>query len=385
MQRTRTDQDRLDLVGLGEVMLRLDPGRGRIRSARQFTVWEGGGEYNVVRGAATAFSMRTAIVTALADDEVGRLVEGRIAGAGVGTDWIRWVSAGGPDGARNGINFTERGAGVRGALGVSDRSGTAVSRMRPEDVDWDRLFERTGARWLHTGGVFAGLSETTARTAHAAMTAARRHGVTVSYDANYRASLWARRGGIEAARAVCRELGGLADVFVGNEFDLLDEEEATVEAEQSTGSAPGPTADQASGSRSRSASGSGSVPEHAAFRRSVDRALPHLPHARLVVTTQRVVRSASRNDWGASAWSAADGVVHEPGFVDLEIVDRVGGGDSFCSGLIASLLAGASTAEALRAGVVHGALAMTTPGDTSAADHHDVAGLSGGRAARVDW
>ena len=193
-------QCRYDVVCLGEVMLRLDPGEGRIRTARRFEVWEGGGEYNVARGLSRCFGMRAGVVTALADNEVGRLIESLILAGGVDPR-IVWAPYDGIGrSARNGLNFTERGYGVRGAVGVSDRGHTAVSRLRPQDVDWDRLFGRLGVRWLHTGGIFAALSPEAAEVAEAAMDAAHRAGTVVSYDLNYRPSLWKGVGGIERAR-----------------------------------------------------------------------------------------------------------------------------------------------------------------------------------------
>jgi len=202
-------------------MLRLDPGEGRIRTARSFRAWEGGGEYNVARGLRRAFGLRTAVVTALADNEVGRLIEDLILAGGVDTSFIRWVPYDGVGRAvRNGLNFTERGFGVRGAVGVSDRGHTAASQLAPVDVDWDYLFGELGVRWLHTGGIFAALSETTAQTVVEAVTAARRHGTVVSYDLNYRPSLWQAVGGQDRAQEVNRMIAPHVDVMIGNEEDF---------------------------------------------------------------------------------------------------------------------------------------------------------------------
>ena len=210
-----------DLVALGEVMLRLDPGEDRISTARTFRAWEGGGEYNVARGLHRCFGMRTAIVTALADNPVGRLVEGLMREGGVDLRHVRWVPYDGVGrSARNGLNFTERGFGVRRAVGVSDRGHTAVSQLKPGDVDWDGIFGSEGARWFHCGGIFAALSETTPAVAREAMVAARRHGAIVSYDLNYRASLWRSIGGNARAIEVNRELAPLVDVMLGNEEDF---------------------------------------------------------------------------------------------------------------------------------------------------------------------
>ena len=352
---------RYDAVALGEVMLRLDPGEGRIRSAREFRAWEGGGEYNVARGLRKCFGLRTAVVTALADNEIGRLVEELVLAGGVDTRYLRWVPYDGTGrSVRNGLNFTERGFGVRGAVGVSDRGHTAASQLRPGDVDWDHLFGVEGVRWLHTGGIFAALGEHTADVALAAMTAARRHGTVVSFDLNYRPSLWQSVGGPRRAREVNRRLVEQVDVLLGNEEDFtaalgfevpgVDENLTTLDA--------------------------------AAFEAMIEQVVAELPHLWVVATTLRAVRSAGRNDWGAVGWS--DGVLHRatdrPG---LEILDRVGGGDSFASGLAYGLLQGHDVATALEYGAAHGALAMTTPGDTSMATLAEVERLVRGGGARV--
>ena len=212
---------RFDAVSLGEVMLRLDPGEGRIRTARSFRAWEGGGEYNVARGLRRAFGLRGAIVTALTDNEIGRLVEDFILTGGLDTSFIRWVPYDGIGrSVRNRLNFTERGFGVRGAVGVSDRGHTAASQLRPGNVDWDHLFGDLGVRWLHTGGIFAALSESAAETVIEAVTAAKRHGTVVSYDLNYRPSLWKAIGGQAKAREVNREIARHIDVMIGNEEDF---------------------------------------------------------------------------------------------------------------------------------------------------------------------
>jgi 2-dehydro-3-deoxygluconokinase len=211
---------RFDLVALGEVMLRLDPGDARIATARQFRVWEGGGEYNVARGLKRCFGLDTAIVTALVDNPIGRLVQDLMYQGGVDQSYVRWVADDGVGRTvRNGLNFTERGFGVRGAVGCSDRANSAASQLKPGDVDWDAVFAE-GVRWFHTGGVFAALSDTTAELALEAARAARLHGAVVSYDLNYRPSLWKARGGPDAAAAVNRELVGNVDVLFGNEEDF---------------------------------------------------------------------------------------------------------------------------------------------------------------------
>src|SRR5579859_7115933 len=183
-------------LSLGEIMLRFDPGEGRVRTARTFKVWEGGGEYNVARGLRRCFGLNTAVATAFADNDVGRLLEDFVLQGGVATEFVKWMPFDGVGRTtRNGLNFTERGFGIRGAVGVSDRGNTAASQLKPGDFDWDHIFGKAGTRWLHTGGIFAALSETTAALTVEAVKAAKKHGVMVSYDLNYRPSLWKSIGG----------------------------------------------------------------------------------------------------------------------------------------------------------------------------------------------
>ncbi len=356
------EECRYDLVALGEVMLRLDPGEERVRNARAFRVWEGGGEYNVARGLRRCFGLRTAAITAFADNDIGRLLEDLVLQGGVDTSLVRWVPYDGIGRTvRNGLNFTERGFGVRGALGVSDRGNTAASQLRPGEVDWDHLFGTLRTRWFHTGGIFAGLSETTPDVIEEAVTAASRHGTVVSYDLNYRPSLWKGLGGVERAREVNRRLATRVDVMLGNEEDFtaclglevegVDENLTELEA--------------------------------ASFRAMIERASAEFPNFSVVATTLRAVRSATVNDWSAIAWSRADGFVEATPRPGLEILDRVGGGDSFASGLIYGLLELGDLQAAVEYGAAHGALAMTTPGDTSTATLAEVQALVAGAGSRV--
>jgi len=354
----------LDVVALGEVMLRLDPGEGRIRTARSFQPWEGGGEYNVARGLSTVFDHRAGVVTALVDNEIGRLVEGLIRQGGVDTSLIRWDSFDGIGRTgRNGLNFTERGFGVRGALGVSDRAGTAVSKLAPGMVDWDDLFGRRGVRWLHTGGIFAGLSATTADVAEEAMACARRHGTVVSFDCNYRPSLWEGIGGSEYARDVNTRLAEHVDVLIGNQQDL----DASLGFD--TGPAMGDLDER--------------LPPVDGFAAMADTLTQKMPWLSVVATTLRTVHDAGDNDWQGVAWSAETGVLASVSREHLDILDRVGGGDGFVSGLVDGLLEGEDLQTCVERGAAHGALAMTTPGDTSMATRQEVHALAAGSSAHV--
>jgi len=351
-----------DLISLGEIMLRLDPGEGRIHTARQFSVWEGGGEYNVARGLRRCFDMRTAVVTAFADNSIGRLIEDFILQGGVDTSFIKWVPFDGIGRTvRNGLNFTERGFGIRGALGVSDRGHTAVSQLKRDDIDWEDIFGNKGACWFHTGGIFAALSESTPEVIEEAMTVARKHGTIVSYDLNYRPSLWKSIGGKEMAQKVNRNLAQYVDVMIGNEEDFAAclgfEVEGVDESLSSL--------------------------DVSSFKRMIEKVIAEFPNFKVTATTLRTVKTATINDWGAICW--ADGRFYEATLrKNLEIMDRIGGGDSFASGLIYGFLTTGDPEKAVNYGAAHGALAMTTPGDTTMARLHEVEKLMADRGARVD-
>ncbi|HEV2391869.1 MAG TPA: sugar kinase [Verrucomicrobiae bacterium] len=355
------DSCRFDLVALGEVMLRLDPGEGRVRTARHFQVWEGGGEYNVARGLRRCFGLRTALCTAFADNDVGRLLEDFILQGGVAPDFIQWTPYDGVGRtARNGLNFTERGFGVRGAVGIPDRGHTAASQLKPGDFDWNHIFHQPGARWFHTGGIFAGLSDTTALLALEAVQAARKHGTIVSYDLNYRPSLWKSIGGQQRAQEVNREIAKHVDVMLGNEEDFSVCLGFAVE-----------------GMNERL-----TRLDLNAFKRMIRQAVQTYPNFKVLATSLRSVISATRNHWGAICW--ADGRFYQaPHRKGIEILDRVGGGDSFASGLIYGLMQFNDPQKAIEYGAAHGALAMTTPGDSSTASLREVEALVAGAAPRV--
>ncbi len=353
---------RWDSLSLGEVMLRLDPGEGRIHTTRHFTAWEGGGEYNVARGLHRCFGLRTAIATAFADNAVGRLVEDFILQGGVDTSLIRWVPYDGVGRTvRNGLNFTERGFGLRAAAGCSDRGHTAISQVKRGDFDWEAIFgPQNGSRWFHTGGIFAALSESTPEVAADAMDAARKYGTPVSFDLNYRDSLWKSIGGKAKAQQVNRELVRKVDLLLGNEEDFSAMLGISLEG-VGEGFDELPTA------------------SYEKMLREVAAAYPNL---RMIATTLRTAHTASRNAWGAIA-IYQDQIIHVPQR-EIDILDRVGGGDSFASGLIYGLLAGQPVEWAVRCGVAHGALAMTTPGDTSMATKAEIERVMKGSSARIE-
>ena len=350
-----------DIVSLGEIMLRLDPGHGRVRTARHFDVWEGGGEYNVARGMRKCFGLRGAVVTAFVDNEVGHLLEDFVMQGGVDTNHIKWYPHDGLGRTiRNGLNFTERGFGVRGAVGCVDRGNTAASKLEAGDIDWEHIFGEHGARWFHTGGIFAALSATAPDVIIEALKCAKKHGTITSYDLNYRASVWQEFGGLERCREVNREVAKYVDVMIGNEEDFtaclglhvegLDEELKELPLE--------------------------------GYRKMIEQATKEFPNFQAIATTLRGVKTASVNDWGAICWHKGElhEAIHRP---DLAIFDRVGGGDSFASGLIFGFMTTGDAEQAVNYGAAHGALAMTTPGDTTMVTRKEVEALMAGKSARV--
>lgn len=355
------EECRWDIVSLGEVMLRLDPGDKRIHTTRTFDVWEGGGEYNVARGLKRCFGLDAAVVTALADNPVGRLVQDLIYQGGVDQSHVQWVKYDGVGRTvRNGMNFTERGFGVRAALGCSDRGHTAVSQLKRGDIDWEKVFGEEGARWFHTGGIFCALSESTPEVAKEAMEIAKNYGTIISYDLNYRDSLWRSIGGQTKAQEVNRDLGRFVDVMIGNEEDFTACLGYEVEGQD----------------------------EHHSkldiinFEKMMRRAVADFPNFEVAATTLRNAKTASINDWGAVCFTGGE-LFQAPLRENLEIFDRVGGGDSFASGLIYGFLSGESAQYAVNCGAAHGALAMTTPGDTTMASFADVQRVMKGGGARV--
>ena len=350
-----------DAVSLGEIMLRLDPGEGRIRTARSFRAWEGGGEYNVVRGLHKCFGLDTGVITAFADNEVGKLLVDFVEQGGVSTILIKMMKTDGIGRTcRNGLNFTERGYGIRGAVGCSDRANTAISKATSEDFDFDYIVGTLGVRWLHTGGIYAAISSVSCQTVIDAIKTAKKYGTIVSYDLNYRPSMWSAIGGLEKAREVNKEIAKYVDVMIGNEEDFTaclgfeiegnDENLKTLNLD--------------------------------GYKKMINEAAKTYPNFKAVATTLRTVKTATVNDWSAIMW--ADGEIYKANdYKDLEILDRVGGGDSFASGLVYGLIMGCDPLTCVNYGAAHGALAMTTPGDTSMASLKEVEAVMSGAGARV--
>jgi 2-dehydro-3-deoxygluconokinase len=354
-------ETRWDCAAMGEVMLRFDPGFGRVRNARTFQVWEGGGEYNVARAMRKCWGKRSTVVTALPQNDLGWLVEDLIMQGGVDTSHIIWRDFDGIGrNTRVGLNFTEKGFGVRAALGCSDRGHSAASQLRPGEVHWQKLFGEEGVRWFHTGGIFAALDTGTAEAVIEAVEVAHKHGTVVSYDLNYRASLWKSRGGQAAAQKVNRDIARHVDVMIGNEEDFtaclgfavegLDEHISNIDP--------------------------------ANFKKMIATAVKTFPNFKVAATTLRNARTATFNDWAAILYAGGQfyqSVTRE----NLEIYDRVGGGDGFASGLAYGFLEGKGPQAAVEYGAAHGALAMTTPGDTSMVNVKEVEAIMKGKGARV--
>jgi len=351
-----------DIVSLGEIMIRLDPGDERIHTTRHFRVWEGGGEYNVARGLKRCFGKQAAVVTAIVDNPVGRLLEDLICQGGVNTEYVKWVPYDGIGRkVRVGLNFTERGFGVRAAVGCSDRANSAASQLKKGDIGWEKIFGKDGVRWFHTGGIFAALSRTTPEVIIEAVTAAKKYGTVVSYDLNYRASLWKGIGGQEKAKEVNRSIAPHVDVMLGNEEDFT----------------------AALGFEVKGLDASYSKLDPTNFKKMITEVVKTFPNFKVVATTLRNAKTASVNDWGAIVY--ADAQFYDANLrLDLQIYDRVGGGDSFASGLIYALMEGKTPAEAANYGAAHGALAMTTPGDTTTVSLKEVEKIMKGGGARVD-
>jgi 2-dehydro-3-deoxygluconokinase len=357
LQIKPTDPAALDLVALGECMIRLSPpGHGRIEFATSLEVWVGGAEYNVAYALAR-MGLRTAWVGGLNGSPLGRLIANHARAAGVDISSAVMRSHDGI-GLRDriGLNFTEVGISRRGSAVWYDRGHSATAGIRPQDVDWCRLFEQQGVRWLHTGGVYTALSQDSRQVVAAAIQAARQAGTIVSYDLNFRSKLWSSADAIANTRPLLPSI----DVLIGNEEDFQNALGYDVEG-----------VDIERGSLDRSA-----------YASMVERVLRDYPNLQAVGTTLRSVKTAQINDWSAILWY--DGAfIDGPVYSDLEIEDRVGGGDAFTSGLIYGFLTGLSPQQAVHLGVAHGALVMSTRGDTSQVTSDELRQLVQGGSARI--
>ncbi|MBQ2054573.1 MAG: sugar kinase [Eubacterium sp.] len=355
------EECKYDMLSLGEVMLRMDPGEGRIRTARSFRVWEGGGEYNVARALHKCFDMKTGIMTAIADNEVGLLIKDLIEQGGVCTDLIAWKETDGVGKkCRNGINFTERGFGIRGALSCSDRANTAISQATIEDFDFEYIFGTLGVRWFHTGGIMAALSPESQKLVIEACKIAKKYGTIVSYDLNYRASLWDLAGGIDECVKVNREIAKYADVVIGSEEDYVACLGYEVEG-----------ADE--GFKELNVD---------AFKKMLTQVAADFPNIKILANMLHTVRTASVNDWKVLCLADGD-ICMSREYEGLEVLDRVGIGDSFAAGFVYGLMTSEDPEVAVNYGAAHGALAMTTPGDTSMARLSEVEAIMNAAGARV--
>jgi len=351
-----------DCVSLGDVMLRLDPGDTRIRSAREFKVWEGGGEYNVSRGLKAVFGMRTSHVCGFVENEIGQLLLNLINQGGVDVSHSPWKPFDGiGHETRIGLNFTERGFGVRGALGAVDRAHAASAQIKPGEINWEKIFVEEKTTWFHTGGIYTSLSANTPKVMMEAFTQARKNKAIISYDMNFRPSLWKFSGGGEVALNRNREMVSQVDVLVGGVEDF--QLSLGMKLNGMKENLPSLSADN--------------------FAEAIPQVLKEFPNLKMIASTLRTPHTATKNDWSGVVWYEGE-LVKAREYKDLEIYDRVGGGDGFVSGLIYALINGLSLERGVNLGAACGALAMTTPGDSSTASKSEVEKLADGGNARTE-
>ncbi|NLH99576.1 MAG: sugar kinase [Chthonomonadales bacterium] len=346
----------LDLVSLGALVHRLDPGVIPFRKAAECAIHVSGGEFNVAANLADCFGMRTGIATAMVDYPVGWLIGERVRAMGVRPFYKRFVHDGvrGPNMA---TVYSDRGKGVRAPVVFYNRSNEAAALLKPGDFDWNEVFAG-GVRWFHSGGIFAALSPTTPELIIEAMQAARRIGAVVSFDLNFRAKLWTVAGGLETAQTTLRRIVEHVDVLVGNEEDL-----------QNGLGIPGPNIVAESKLDTRK------------FEAMMAEVVQRHPNIKVVATTLREVHSSDRHTWSAIAW--INGEFHRAPTCELGVLDRVGGGDGFASGLFYGLMTGQEPIEAVQLGWAHGALITTYPGDTTMATLQEVQAFAKGGGARI--
>lgn len=354
--KLRKDSCELDLLSLGALIHRLDPGAIPFRKARSVEIHVSGGEYNVAAGLSDCFGLRTGIATAMVKYGIGELVQARVREAGV-TPFYKWFEHDGVRGPNIATVYSDRGHGVRAPVVFYNRANEAGALLKPGDFEWAKIFGR-GVRWFHSGGIFASLSPTTSELILEGMQTAHAAGAVISFDLNYRAKLWASVGGVEKAQQVLRRIVSNVDALFGNEEDL-----------QKGLGIPGP--DVASSSKL----------DPNTFFQMIDRVVKQHPNIKLVATTLREVHSTNRHDWGAVLWLNGQKLVSP--MCQLDVHDRIGGGDGFASGLIYGLITGRTPEEALRLGWAHGAFITTYPGDVSMASLEEVEAFAKGGSARV--
>jgi 2-dehydro-3-deoxygluconokinase len=354
----RIDPCTLDFLALGALVHRLDPGIIPFRKARTLDIHVSGGEYNVAANLSDCFGLKTGVATAMVHYPIGEIVQARVREMGV-TPFYKWFEHDGVRGPNIATVYSDRGHGVRGPVVFYNRANEAGAMLKAGDFDWAKIFAG-GVRWFHSGGIFASLSPTTSDVVLEGMQAAKAAKAVISFDLNYRAKLWASAGGEKKGQEVCRRIADQTDVLIGNEEDL----------QKGLGVA-GPNV---GGWKSKLDAG--------AFFEVIERVVKQHPNIKLVATTLREVRSTNRHDWSAVMW--LDGTEHRIDVpCELDVLDRIGGGDGFAAGLIYGLLTGRSPEESLRLGWAHGALLTTFPGDVTMATLKDVEDLAKGGSARV--
>jgi 2-dehydro-3-deoxygluconokinase len=349
-------QGELDLLSLGAIIHRLDSGRVPFRKAHTLSVHVSGGEFNVAANLADCFGLRTGIASAMVRYPVGDLIAERVRAMGV-RPFYKYFDHDGARGPNMATVYSDQGMGIRPPVVFYNRSNEAAALLQPGDFDWDAIFG-LGVRWFHSGGLFASLSATTAEVIIEAMQAARRHGVVTSFDLNYREKLWKAQGALDKAQSIFKRIVENVDVLVGNEEDL-----------QKALGVAGPEA------------GKGSALDTAAFFDTINRVVEQYPDVKVVATTLREVHSTNRHTWSAVAWFGGEQVAAPT--AQLDVLDRVGGGDGFASGLIYGQLSGESPEQSVRLGWAHGALITTFPGDTTMATVEDVKAFAKGGSARI--
>jgi 2-dehydro-3-deoxygluconokinase len=352
----RKDPCDLDFLAVGALIHRLDPGSVPFRKARSFDIHVSGGEYNVAAGLSDCFGLRTGIATAMVNYGIGELVQSRVRETGV-TPFYKWFEHDGVRGPNIATVYSDRGHGVRAPVVFYNRANEAGALLKAGDFDWAKIFAG-GVRWFHSGGIFAALSETTPELIIEGMQAARASGAINSFDLNYRAKLWASVGGLGRAQQTLRRIVSNVDALIGNEEDL--QKGLGIHGPEIT---------------------SKSTLDPETFFMMIERVVEHFPNIQMVATTLREVHSTNRHDWATVLWLKGQRFVSPT--CHLDVIDRIGGGDGFASGVIYGLITGRPTEEALRLGWAHGALLTTYHGDVTMARLEEVEALAKGGSARV--